>query len=137
MLAIEFGRRGARAELFGEKHSTASIHSPGPDHGYYRRLGIAYEIRALGPPGGSAEVETHHRTRDRSQASLPSFAVVSFSSSCLQSGLSIFQCGYVLDGKRAGTGSTTGIQNFYRQDVVKDAEGNLTPRWPAHRDRVV
>jgi 2-polyprenyl-6-methoxyphenol hydroxylase-like FAD-dependent oxidoreductase len=54
MLAIELGRRGVRAELFDEKQSTAfnpqSNATQARAMEYYRRLGIADEIRALGLP---------------------------------------------------------------------------------------
>ncbi|SDR63744.1 2-polyprenyl-6-methoxyphenol hydroxylase [Rhizobiales bacterium GAS113] len=54
MLAIELGRRGVRAELFDEKQSTAFNPQANATQArtmeYYRRLGIADEIRVLGLP---------------------------------------------------------------------------------------
>lgn len=54
MLAIELGRRGVRVELFDEKQSTAYNPQANATQArtmeYYRRLGIADEIRALGLP---------------------------------------------------------------------------------------
>ncbi|MBI1778706.1 MAG: FAD-dependent oxidoreductase [Proteobacteria bacterium] len=52
MLAIELGRRGIRTELFDEKQSTAFNPQANATQArtmeYYRRLGIADEIRELG-----------------------------------------------------------------------------------------
>src|SRR4051812_35988103 len=53
-LAIELGRRGVRAALFDEKQSTAFNPQANATQArtmeYYRRLGIADEIRSLGLP---------------------------------------------------------------------------------------